>query len=246
MSDFGRQYAGLEERFRLQAETDGDMFLPNVPPVGPVDFVFIALEPSLKRWAKSPNDARAQVAQGFKNFLFGFEDFIVHYCIRRFLCLPGQTYYLTDFSKGAMPVDSASRDRRERYDRWYPLLLEEVDLVSKRDAGVFAVGGAAAYYLQKKGFRHLSGRLLHYSGQAAAHRKKYIQGREPEFEAFGATLGLDQIVDTAKSALAEAGFSVELAEKTLARIRNSAFTDSRKELVFAYKVTFDDWRRWRL
>ena len=48
MSDFGRQYAGLEERFRLQAETDGDVFLPNVPPLGPVDFVFIALEPSLK------------------------------------------------------------------------------------------------------------------------------------------------------------------------------------------------------
>jgi hypothetical protein len=33
------------------------------------------------------------------------EDFILHFCVRRYLCGPAQQYHITDFSKGAMLVE---------------------------------------------------------------------------------------------------------------------------------------------
>ena len=66
---FHHAYRDLEGRFRALAETDGDVYLPNVEPPGRVAYVFIAMEPSLGRWARSPHEARAKVAAGFRNFV---------------------------------------------------------------------------------------------------------------------------------------------------------------------------------
>jgi hypothetical protein len=44
---FHEKYRDLEDRLRALAEADGDVYLPNVEPSGPVRYVFIAMEPSL-------------------------------------------------------------------------------------------------------------------------------------------------------------------------------------------------------
>jgi len=124
---------------KARAEAEGDVFLPNPEPLGPVEYVFVCMEPSLGRWARSPDEAKAEVEAGFRNFVFSVEDFILHFCIRQYLCEPTERYHITDLSKGAMLVERARIERSPRYDRWYGLLVEEPDLVAKPGAGIFAV-----------------------------------------------------------------------------------------------------------
>ncbi len=52
-NDFQSMYRELEVRMQILAEADGDMVLPNPAPLGPVEYVFICMEPSLGRWARS-------------------------------------------------------------------------------------------------------------------------------------------------------------------------------------------------
>jgi hypothetical protein len=84
------------------AEADGDVFLPNSEPLGPVDYVFVCMEPSLGRWARSADEAKSKVDAGFRNFLPSDEIAILHFCIREYLLEPAQRYHITDVSKGAM------------------------------------------------------------------------------------------------------------------------------------------------
>ncbi len=122
---FQAAYRELEARMKVLAEADGDVFLPNPEPSGPVEYVFVCMEPSLGRWARSADEARAKVKAGFRNFISSIETIILHYCIRQYLCEPTEQYHITDLSKGAMLVKRAGVTRTQRYDRWYGLLLEE-------------------------------------------------------------------------------------------------------------------------
>ena len=101
---FHAAYRELEGRMKALAETDGDIFLPNPEPSGPADYVLICMEPSLGWWARTADHAKARVDAGFRNFLFSIEDFILHFCVRRYLCAAEQRYHITDISKGAMLV----------------------------------------------------------------------------------------------------------------------------------------------
>jgi hypothetical protein len=198
------------------------------------------MEPSLKRWSSSPEDARTQIAAGFRSFLFSVEDFILHFCVRRFACHEGETYHLTDVSKGAMTVAQAHQNRRERYAKWYELLQEELGLVAAARTRVFAVGQAVAHFLDRRGFERLSGRLLHYGGQAAKHREQFIQGREREFARFSPTVSLGDIIGVARDVMVEAELPRWMIEKTLDRVKRGAgLTESRRKLIFAYKAKFN-------
>jgi hypothetical protein len=86
VTEFAEQYQALEGLFRAHAGAEGSVFLPNIPPGAPVDFVFIAMEPSLQSWSTSPEVAQAQIEAGFRNFLFSMEDSLLHFCIRTYLC----------------------------------------------------------------------------------------------------------------------------------------------------------------
>jgi len=108
-SSFHIAYRELEERMKALAEADGDVFLPNPEPDGPVQYVLICMEPSLGWWACSAGHARSRVEAGFRNFLFSIEDFIVHFSARRYLCGPEERYHITNLSKEAMLVDRLSR-----------------------------------------------------------------------------------------------------------------------------------------
>src|SRR5215472_18631943 len=193
---FRTAYRDLEERMRARALADGDVFLPNPEQEGPVQYVLICMEPSLGRWARSADEARSKVELGFRNFLFSIEDFILHFCARRYLCKPAERYYITDLSKGAMLVDRAGSSREERYDRWYQLLEEEINLVATPDAGIVAVGKVVSNYLRRKPFARSFTGVIHYSGQAGRARSEGIVGREDSFQAFRDSVSLEDLIAT--------------------------------------------------
>lgn len=230
-------YRELEERMRALAKADGDIFLPNPEPNGPVEYVLICMEPSLG--GRSASELRAKVKEGFRNFLNSIEDFILHFSVRRYLCGPGQRYHITDFSKGAMPADDADRARRERYNRWYPLLKEEIDLVAAPNAGIIAVGKAVAEELERQGLQRTFTRVIHYSPQAARARNAGIEGHEDSFQAFEEAISLEDVLATAEDVLRASSVPTEICKETLSRLERRELTTSRKKLIFNYKLAFE-------
>ena len=232
---FRDAYHDLEDRFRALAEADGDVYLPNVEPSGPVEYVFIAMEPSLGRWARSPQQAKAKVEAGFRNFVADEVGDVVllHHAIRHYLGT--ESYHLTDFSKGAMLTAQAHSDRTERYDRWYRLLLAELELVGP-EAQIDAVGKVVAQRLRARGFPKFA-EILHYSGLAGRARAAAIRGHEAEFEAFRSTVSLEDILATAAKVLEPV--PVWLRETTLPALARTQLTTSKLALLFAYKLAFD-------
>lgn len=235
---FRASYECLETRMKARSEDDGDVFLPNPEPPGPVEYIFVCMEPSLGRWARSADEAKARVEAGFRNFVSSVEDFILHFCIRQYLCEPTEHYHITDLSKGAMLVERASIDRSARYDRWYGLLVEELDLVAKPGAGIFAVGNAVAQHLTCREFPRPITPVIHYSGQAGRARAAAIAGHEDDFEKFRNSVSLELLLATAKDVLNKS-VPANLRDKTLARLAGSELSLSRKQLIFNYKLAFE-------
>ena len=167
-------------------------FLPNPEPEGLAHYVLICMEPSLGRWARSAEVGKAKVEAGFRNFLTSLDALILHFAASHYLCKPGERYHITDISKGAMLVKRAGLARLERYDRWYPLLLEELRLVGAPDASIVAVGGAVAKHLALRGFHQPFTRIIHYSNQAGGARNAIVVGREDAFQAFSHSLSIDE------------------------------------------------------
>ena len=240
-SSFRVAYRALEERMKALAEADGDVFLPNPEPEGPVDYVLICMEPSLGRWARSADQARIKVEAGFRNFLFSIEDFIFHFCIRRYLCGPAQRYHITDLSKGAMLVDRADLARVQRYDRWYALLQDEIDLVATSDAAIIAVGNVVSQHLERRGFRRPFAQIIHYSG-LAGRGERGIVGHEDGFQAFRNSVPMEDVSAMAEAVLRAASVPADIRDETLARLARSQLSTSRQQLVFSYKLAFESIR----
>jgi hypothetical protein len=150
---------------------------------------------------------------------------------------------MTDLSKGAMLVNRAGLERVRRYDRWYELLQQEIELVAKPNAGVVAVGNVVAKHLERRGFRRPFTRVMHYSGQAGPARNRGIVGREDAFDAFSNSVSIEDVVVTAKDVLRAARLPNEFCEETLSRLARSDLTVSRRKLMFVYKLAFESMRR---
>ena len=236
-------YAHLELKFREQVRLDNELatspegqgvYCPVREPISSVDFILVAMEPSLKGWATDLEDARKQVEKGFKNF-DGFCRSCVEpvkicdslhvfcHCIKSYLCQEGESYHLTDLAKGAMLVRGAAQERRRRYESWYPLLLEEIELVGKPNAPVIAVGKSVHAFLRKQGFgiapkRELHA-VVHYSGQAAGAQRLMSKDYPEDYERF---------------------ISNELiGEQIVSEGLEDTPKDTRKRLMFTYKVQFE-------
>jgi hypothetical protein len=242
---FHTAYRELEGRMKALAEADGDVFLPNPEPSGTVEYVLICMEPSLGSWARTADQARSRVEAGFRNFLFSIGDFILHFCIRRYLCGPGERYYITDFSKGAMLVEHAGLGRVQRYDRWFALLQEEIDLCASPNAGIVAVGKVVSQHLALRGFRRPFTRVMHYSGQAGRARSAGVVGREDSFRAFSGLISLKDVVATAEDVITAAHVPSKIRDDTLLRLAKSKLTTSRQQLIFNYKNAFESMRHLR-
>jgi hypothetical protein len=236
---FRAAYRELEARMKALAEAEGDVFLPNLAPVGPVEYVFVCMEPSLGRWARSAEEARSKVEAGFRNFLSSIEDFILHFCIRQYLCAPTQRYHITDLSKGAMLVTHAGVARSQRYDRWYGLLVEELNLIATSSAGIVAVGTAVAQHLERHAFPKPFTTAIHYSGLAARARAAGIVGHEDRFEAFKRSVSLKHVLATAEDVLRASDVPTSFRDETLTRLAKSQLSESRQKLIFNYKRAFE-------
>lgn len=242
MMNFATRMRDLEHEFARAAAVDGDVYLPNLTPSGPVDAVLIGMEPSLGWWARTPSEAAAKIAAGFRNFMWSPEDFILHYAARRSLCSPGGTYHITDISKGAMTVEKAQIDRRARYARWAALLDKEVRLIAKPGAHIIAIGRDVYGFLERNGFGRDVKSIMHYSALANAARNAAVIGREAEFRAFAEMLSIQDIVDLAAEIMQENSISAAMSAETIARLRKATLSESRKKLAFIYSTAFANLR----
>ena len=249
---FQDEYTRLERDFREQIASDWklaverlreSLYLPNHRPDAPADFVLIGAEPSLEIWAPDPDTGREKLAKGLKNFAWSWGDFILHHCIREYLCADGETYYLTDLSKGAMPTALAEYDRMKRYDRWFPLLEKELEIVAKPNPLVIAIGKSTGDFLRSKGLKGYSDDIVvHFSQQASSIWKKVAESNQELFDGFVPTVSPRVIKRTVEQVLKEADMDSFLDE-TLKRLTVGAgLTESRKQLMFTYKVQFGDIR----
>lgn len=185
-------YSNLEQRFRDQVEKDkayankqgvkgGGVYLPFPEPENRVDYIFVGMEPSFGRWAKTPEEAEDKIEGGFRN---GAPPRFTR-CIKQFLCQRGETYHLTDMSKGAMLVKVAGRDRKGRWEEWYPLLLKEIEIVGKPGTPVIAIGREVENFLKQ---RDLKGRpfyaVPHYSYQNGRLFKREAEKDREGYEKF--------------------------------------------------------------
>ena len=176
------------------------------------------------------------VKEGYLNFMYDYEGFLLHYAARHYACGPGQTYHITDISKGAMPVKDANVARTERYDRWFPLLADELRLVGREGAKIYAIGSAVADFLTSKG-RDPAGELLHYSPVAASYRPRAALERPDDFVRFASSIHHDKIVTFARQVMDESEFPAKFRDPVLKRLWNAELTESRKHLLFTYQVS---------
>ena len=237
-SRFAREYCSLVERFRSRAESEGTVCLPMIPPTGKVDYVFVGMEPSFGHWARTPQQAEDKIGRGFKDYAFSVGDFILHHCIREYLCREDRSlYYITDLSKGAMTVKRAARHRLCRYKQWLDLLEKELALVSKETTAVIAIGKYVRAFLVSNGFVNIHA-ILHYSQQAARYRNKWMQWDETAFDSFKRQVSSKDIVATARSVTRQAEMDWDLTSPSLRRLENHDLTTSQKMLMFSYKCYF--------
>ena len=244
MTIFEAYYKGLVLRMKARAEADGDIFLPNPEPSGPVDYALICMEPSLGRWAPTPQIATESINAGFRNFIYSLEDFILHFCANRYLCAKSERYFVTDVSKGAMLVVRAGKDRVERYNRWHSLLNEELALLLRDSGRVIAVGNAVKKHFIDRGIRDFA-TIMHYSGQAAAGRNAAIVGREDEYEEYRGTVTLRDVIDNADEYMRSCAIPAGIRSDALNRLSAADLTDSRRKLMFIYKTAFEEIRHLR-
>jgi hypothetical protein len=237
--DFEQAYNQLELRMRDLAKRKGEIYVPNIVPHGPVDYIFICMEPSLGEWARNRDEAENRLKAGFRNFLDGFNTMILHYAIRNYLCRNNQRYHITDLSKGAMLVRHADADRTARYKRWYSLLLKEIDLVASTNAIVFAVGSHVAQFLEKQNFHRPTTRLIHYSGTAVRHWDTVVREHKKNFKLFQSSVTQEDFLDTAKDVIESSRVPYVIGERALGRLHRGNLTISRLKLMFNYKLIFD-------
>ncbi|MEL7244930.1 MAG: hypothetical protein AAGM40_21710 [Cyanobacteria bacterium J06573_2] len=237
--NFKRAYNQLEACMRNFAKENHEIYVPNIVPDSPADYIFICMEPSLGEWAKNHDDAESKLREGFRNFLDGFNTMILHYAIQNYLCKDNQTYHITDLSKGAMLVKEADNNRIQRYENWYPLLLHEMNLVASTNAKVFAIGNHVINFLKRQQFPWDVTQLIHYSGQAVSHWDKVVKDHQQDFERFQDTVTDEDFLNNAKAVIESSKVPLAINKRIFERLCKSNLTDSRIKLMFNYKLVFD-------
>ncbi len=233
------RYYSLVAKFKEQAHKEGSKPLLPWREVIPADFVFIGMEPSLGKWGKNDLIADAKIKAGFTNFAYSLEDFILHFCIKIYLCNNGPTYYLTDVSKGAMLVSSADKNRKQRYSEWLPLLKEELNIVSKPSTKLISIGKDPFDFLLKNEIPNEY--ILHYSPRTLKSRGKYVANRTNEYSLFKDTVTMEDIILVAKDVIEKCNMDDSLSSEILGKLQaKQKLTDNQKQLIFYYKTRFKE------
>ena len=242
---FSEKYAELELKFREQVERDNkdlgirSSYVHNFIPQRPVDYVLIAMEPSTGVPGQTDHQSPSQIA---RNFSWSVEDFIFHHCIKEYLCLDGESYHLTDLAKGGMKTKLADKQRWERYNRWYPLLKDELRLLNKPGrTRLIAIGNVVADSLEGKGLCERVEKVLHYTRTAAGHRDRAIECWRQHFVKFSESVKKDAFEESIKKVLQDAGMESYNGYRPEGHGKYK-LTESRKKLMFYYKNRFSELR----
>lgn len=241
---FAADWANLEQEFLEQVRRDNEDGFPhahyvsNFVPKKKVDFVLIAMEPSLGG-GKPCDPASCQcVDNKSKNFSFSIQDFILHFCIRNYLCTGGQGYHLTDLAKGGMSVWQAKDKQWERWNRWYHLLEKELLVVAEPGARVIPIGNDVHRFLNAKKPKN-RGSIVHYSPNNGKAQKKAAQQQPDAYEKFRNTVTAANLEDTVQDVL-KCEPNAPSIEDTLNRLQiHSRFSEHKRKLMFSYKVAFE-------
>ena len=216
--DFHQQYETLQAKWRQHAKNHKSHYLPYAPPRGKVDYVLVAEIPNVDvkkaeaenvEWGDYPLDE----FEPPKSLYGSLNDLTLHYACRRYLCKAGETYYITDLGKAAIPASQVkSADKRREFDFWYPKFLEELALVAKPTGTIIPVGRTTYHFLSKKpntdfGDRILANPILHWSKQLVAAAKMASSFFPNEWEQFQESVGVKEVLKTTQAAYREAGLS---------------------------------------
>ena len=140
-----------------------------------------------------------------------------------------------------MPVAHASVARTERYDRWYGLLTEELDLVTLPHARIVTVGTVVTEYLRRRPFPKAwpLTPVIHYSPLAAQARAVGIVGYEEQFAAFRGSVSLTHVRATTEAVLTAFSIPARFRGETLAQLEKGELSESQQQLIFNYKLAFE-------
>lgn len=256
---------GIEEKALALCQAEQSIYLPNISPASEsIDYIFITMEPSLKWHQDLHSKGLDPLAMGLHNFSFSIEDFILHYCIRKFLCQSekkeGITYYLTDLAKGALKIQEAGKNRNLRYAKWFPLLIGELKSISCMGTQFIAVGKTVYDFLRENQFlKYVSlpnyqltlFSILHYSRTASRYRVKCedtpgnnhiydvkkISHKDNCEQAGICSITIRDIIETAWNVLIDSGIKKVLALKIINRI-NKPLTANDNNLIHTYYIQF--------
>ena len=138
-----------------------------------------------------------------------------------------------------MLVRDADDNRIARYINWYPLLLDEMNLVASTNVRVFAVGTRVSNFLERQNFPWEYTQLIHYSGNAVSHWNRAIREHYDDFKLFKDTLTHEDFLENARDVIESSGVPLVISESALGRLRRADLTLSRRKLMFNYKLIFD-------
>ena len=179
LGSFRERYENLQSQWRQLAMVRERQYLQYLAPRAPVDFVLVGKMTSIseKAAADTPYGKFPDVPPPGYSLLLSIGDLILNYGAHRHLCQPGERYYLTDLGKGAVPPKYAKgKLQQEEFTVWYPMLLQELELVAKPGATVIPVGSATGNFLKaqkaQSGFPYrLTTPILHWSTAAVSAAK---------------------------------------------------------------------------
>ena len=249
---FTERYAELEAKFRQQVVDDwqhgiGSLYWPVIPPKGPVDYVLISMEPSDRQKHGEPtvNDQKSVPPY---NQAAGTENYLFNHCVREYLCQGNETYHLTDLAKGALSVKRAKINAEAKYERWYPLLEKELQLVWKPGkTRIIAVGRTPQSFLRDKRLCERLDRVLHYNPQGVGWAKRKSRQWEDEFEDFDRGIRGEEFEESVRALLKDVESPERIDEIVNVGGGGSRckLTPGRRWLMFYYKNRFNEIRESR-
>jgi len=226
------------------------VYLPNASPERKVGNILVAMEPSMKVWAKNPGEkenedaGKAKVDAGFRNFLLTVEDMILQFCAGNYLV---GGYHITDVSKIATMPNDARTIREQAWSGQKGLLIEELALFGNNDCRIIPLGKKAGEWVEENlhghavlGNERVCECTLHHSPAGRGHRGKAATNDKDGYRKFIDDWKQEDFVWYARQCL-DRMKNCESVKTSLLEKLSVPFTrgGSYMNLAFTYKVDFE-------
>ena len=235
---FREQHDALQHQWRQRAKDHGHQYLQYLAPRSPVDYVLVGKMTSIgeKDAAMTEPGCYPTIDPPGFNLHVSLGDLILNYGAHRHLCKPGETYYLTDLGKCAIPPGRAKGKLQDNeFHDWYPILLEELKLVAKPNATVVPVGGATGNFLKgQPDFPYpLAEPVLHWSSAAIVAAKMASSLFPDEWKEFLEATNWEDLRSSTEEIFREAGLDQHMDD--IDRRYKERFRETQIHLMFTYK-----------